>query len=192
MLRAVYFDYHGVLDRREFSGLVDLMIKAIPHAHDGIRTQLEPKVFAYATGETAPIVFWNAIAEAFGPNVAQVGKQYQLHVEPIREMWELINQLHQRFSVGLFTDCAADKRDVIIRSYNLPEFFDQLIFSCDVRETKIDPNFYRRMLRDGLYQPGECLLIDNSHQSIGLAKSLGFQTHEYKTPVECISFCSRL
>lgn len=192
MLRAIYFDYHGVLDERKFSGLVDVLVRAVPHAPEHLRAHIEPTVYAYATGETTPTVFWNTMTELFGPTVVAKGKAYQLHVQPNREMWELLNKLHQQFSIGLFSDCAIDKRDVIVRSYNLPEFFDQLIFSCDVRQTKMDPNFYRRMLRDGLYQPEECLLIDDNHQAIGQAKSLGFLTHEFTTTAECLTFCQKL
>ncbi len=192
MLHAIYFDYHGVLDRRKFTGLLEVLLAAIPHPAGNLRVRLEPMVYAYAEGETAPTVFWNALAEAYGSAVVKAGKAYQLHVDPIRPMWEQVNRLHERYAIGLFSDCAIDKRDVIIRSYNLPEFFDQLIFSCDTRQTKMDPNFFRRMLRDGLYQPEQCLLIDDSHQAIGQAASLGFQTHKFSGPDECIKFFSTL
>lgn len=192
MVRAIYFDYHGVLDRRTFAGFHRVLAEALPHASTDVEARIAPLGSAYAAGEMSPVQFWQAITEAYGPTVAQAGKKYLLHVDPIQPMWELINRLHEKFSIGLFSDCPMDKRDVIVRAYNLPEFFDQLIFSCDTRLTKVDPNFFRRMLRDGLYQPNECLLIDDSHQSIGQARSLGFQTHEFSSPTECINFCSRL
>lgn len=192
MIQAIFFDYHGVLDRRRYTGLMEVLIKAIPHPPADIRNRLEPNVYAYATGVTAPNVFWTAMTEAYGPSVVQAAKKYHLHVEPIREMWEAINRLHEKYAIGLFTDCSADKREVIIRSYNLPEFFDQLIFSCETRETKMDPNFYRRMLQAGRWQPEEVLLIDDSHQAIGQATSLGFQTHEFTSPKECLTFFQRL
>lgn len=179
VIRAIYFDYHGVLDRRTLSGFLATLTTAIGHDDPSLQAHLEQLANAYATGAITPLDFWDTINAEYGPATVEAGKKYVLHVDPNREAWEILNRLHETYSLGLFTDCPADKKEVIVHAYNLPDFFDQLIFSCDARQSKIDPNFFRRMLRDGLYQPAECLLIDDSHQAIGQAKSLGFMTHQY-------------
>lgn len=179
MIRAIYFDYHGVLDRRTPAGFLEAIATAVDQPLAALKTNLEPLTNGYGAADISPVDFWNTIDAKYGAAAVQAGKKYVLHVDPVREMWELINTLHQNYSLGLFSDCPADKKDVIIHAYNLPDFFDQLIFSCDARQSKIDPNFYRRMLRDGLYQPAECLLIDDSHQAVGQATALGFVAHEF-------------
>lgn len=179
MLRAIYFDYHGVLDRRNFAGLLSAVAETIGQPVEVLRISLEPLISGYVAGAIAPVEFWNTVESKYGPTAVQAGKKYILHVDPAREMWELLNALHERYAIGLFSDCPADKKEVIVHGYNLPDFFDQLIFSCDARQTKIDPNFFRRMLRDGQYRPDECLLIDDSHQAVGQAAALGFVVHQF-------------
>ena len=178
MVRAVYFDYHGVLDRRHFGGLLDVLIAQSGNDPQA-RTVLESLVDGYAIGNVAPIDFWKTINQKYGALAEQAGKKYILRVDPVLEVWQLINHLHERVSVGLFSDCPSDKRDVIIRAFNLPEFFDQLIFSCDTQQTKQDPNFYKHMLREGLYQPPDCLLIDDDERVTARAAQLGFTTHHF-------------
>ncbi len=186
----MYFDYHGVLDRRHFAGLLAVLADQAGQPLESLRTSLEPLANGYASGAIAPVEFWNTILKKYGAPAVAAGKKYILHVDPIQAMWELLNALHEKYSIGLFSDCPADKKDVIVHSYNLPDFFDQLIFSCDARQSKIDPNFYRRMLRDGMYRPEECLLIDDSHQAVGQAAALGFATHQFIDVVTLKSFLS--
>ena len=185
MVKILYFDYHGVLDRRTYHGLVAALLGAMgPAGTSTVQTDLEPLVYDYATGLSSPQEFWPMIEQRYGIPVAQAGKKYYLHVDPVREMWELLNILKQRFALGLMSDCARDKQEAIGHAYSLPDFFDVLIFSGDVRLTKKNPELYQYMLKDGFYLPDECVLIDDSPENAAVANSLGFPVHLFSSVPE--------
>lgn len=178
-MRMIYFDYHGVLDHRGYRGMMKAMISEIGRPEADVLPELEPIAYAYASGRTAPPAFWTTIAAKYGRRVADAGKRYYLHVDPNRVVWELVNELRDHVDLGLATDASIDKKQVIRHGYDLPEFFDHLIFSCDVGQAKRDPGFYRLMTRDGLYQPDDVLLIDDDERNTAMATTLGIPSHTY-------------
>lgn len=131
----------------------------------------------YASGEIIPHFYWGRIAKEYGAEVDRTGRAYLLHVQPVREMWNLLSELHEQFNLGLFSDCSLDKKEVIRSAYALTDYFDYLIFTCDVRMLKRDPVCQKLMTQNGLYQAEECLLIDDSMDNLNVAATLGFQTH---------------
>ncbi len=182
MAKIIYFDYHGVLDRRTFTGLMQAIGQVAGQTdHQAISAELEQHSYAYMTGSLPPEDFWAMVERLFGNQAVVAGKKYFLHVDPNREVWGLINMLHGQVALGLATDCSPDKKNAIRTAYNLPEFFDTLLFSCDLGLTKHDQEFYKLLLQKGAYQPSDCLLIDHSAEVSSFAGSLGFQTHVFTT-----------
>lgn len=193
MLKIVYFDYHGVLDRRTFAGLLRTIAQtAGSAATPAVMDQLTLDGDAYATGTLTPRSFWHRVEKTAGLEAASAGKKYILHVDPVREMWELLNVLHRRFSLGLLSDCPADKKDIIIRAYNLPEFFDYLVFSCEAGLSKQDASFFRLMDQDGLFQPSQILFIDDNEHNVALAQSLGYAAYHFVSPRDAMSYLQQL
>lgn len=183
MVKVIYFDYHGVLDRRSFRGLLQTIAKSSGQPDPAkVAADMETYVFDYATGKIRPHEFWRTIEERFGTVANRAGRAYQLHVEPVLEMWNLLSTLHSRYELGLCTDCSTDKKEVLRSAYALTDYFDFLIFSCDVLHSKRDLAFYQLMLQNGKYSPEECLLIDDTEHNCSLAVSLGFQAHVYRDP----------
>ncbi len=181
MVKVIYFDYHGVLDRRNFRGLLTTIAETSGQPDTAkVIAGLEAYGFDYATGKVQPHEFWRTIEERFGTAANRAGRAYLLHVEPVLEMWNLLSTLHDRYDLGLCTDCSNDKKETIRSAYALTDYFDYLIFSCDVQLSKHDPAFYQLMLQAGKYQANECLLIDDTESNCGLAISLGFQAHVFR------------
>jgi FMN phosphatase YigB (HAD superfamily) len=193
MIKIIYFDYHGVLDYRRERGLMEALTSAVPAAdQDALMRRLEPGVYAYTSGQKRPVEFWQSIESELGTAVAKRAKNYQLHVDPIRAMWEMLNRWHDRCDLGLLTDCAADKKEVINHAYDLPTFFDHLIFSCDVERTKRDPAIYPLMEQGGKYKADECLLIDDDERNTALASQLGYPAVTYVDPVSCAAYLEHI
>ncbi len=183
MIKVIYFDYHGVLDRRTFRGLLETIAHYSGQPDSAkVVTDLSSYGFDYADGKVKPHEFWRTIEERYGTTANRAGRQYILYVEPVLEMWNLVSQLHERFALGLFTDCPADKKETIRSAYALTDYFDYLIFSCDVQLSKRDPTFYQLMLQDGKYLAQECLVIDDSERNCEQAISMDFKAHVFRDP----------
>lgn len=193
MVKVIYFDYHGVLDRRHFHGLLEAIARASgqPNPH-GIVTDLTLYGYQYATGNVSPHEFWRTIETRYGSSANRAGRQYILHVEPVLEMWNLVSELHDRFDLGLFTDCASDKKEVIRSAFALTEYFDYLLFSCDVPSSKREPAFYDLMKQHGTYEPSECLLVDDLEYNCALAIERGYQAHLFQDAATLRGYLERL
>lgn len=193
MLKVVYFDYHGVLDRRTFQGMLDVIAKvANPVEVNRIVGSIRQQGYDYATGRISPHLFWHHIEQAYGQAASLAGRKYMLHVEPILDVWNIVNELKKKYELGLCSDCAVDQKEVIRSSYALTEYFDFLIFSCDVQTCKRDAEFYRLMLHHGRFAPNECLFIDDIAANTSLADSQDFQTHTYRDPATLRMYLSTL
>ncbi len=178
MIRVVYFDYHGVLDKRSFRGLLNCIAQASGQPDTtAVTTQLESYVYQYVTGVLRPHEFWRTIEDRYGNTANRAGRQYYLHVDPDREMWNLLSTLHDQFELGLMTDCSGDKKEVIRSAYALTDYFDYLIFSCDTTLTKRDVGFYQLMSQAGKFEKNECMLVDDREANCQLAIDQGFQAH---------------
>ncbi len=190
--RIIYFDYHGVLDRRGYRGLMSAIARgAETEATDAFLTRLEPQTYAYAAGQLQPVMFWQWVATQFGSAAANAGRKYYLHVDPIRPMWELLNSLHARIDLGLCTDSALDKKEVIRHAYDLPTFFEHLLFSCDIGRTKRDGFFYQALLEHGQYHAHDMLLIDNDERNVAMAQSAGIPAYHHLDPATTIEFLQK-
>lgn len=181
MVRVIYFDYYGVLDRRTFPGLLEAVTKASGQAD---LSQVAPDLLSlaadYMVGQVGSHEFWQRLENDLGAAAGAAGRKYMLHVDPVREMWKMLNDLQPRYALGLCADCALDQKEVIRSAYSLPDFFDYLVLSCDVNRSKRDPDFYRLMLQNGTYQPEDCLLVDDDEANTSLAAEQGFETHLFR------------
>ncbi len=187
--RLIYFDYHGVLDRRGYRGLMLAIARgAGTEPSEAFFARLEPMVYLYAAGQTVPLEFWTKLSAQYGASAADAGRKYYLHVDPIHPMWVLLNQLHQTVELGLCTDSALDKKEVIRHAYDLPTFFDQLVFSCDLGRTKHDPFFYQALLQGHQYQSGDILLIDDDEKNVAMAQAAGIPAFLHVSPATTIRF----
>ena len=181
MLKAIYFDYHGVLDRRHFHGLLPAIARAAGQPDPAkVVANLESYGYSYATGQVSPHEFWRTIERRYGTTANRAGRAYMLHVEPVLAMWNLVSDLHEQYELGLFTDCAIDQKEVIRSAYALTDYFDYLLLSCDTKLSKRDPEFYTLMLQNGLYRPEECLLIDDAEPNCTMAIDQGFPAHLFR------------
>ncbi len=182
MVRVIYFDYYGVLDRRTFPGLLQAVAKASGQANLAQAAPDLPSLAAdYMVGKVGSHEFWQRLEKDVGAAANVAGRKYMLHVDPVREMWEMLNELPPRYALGLCSDCAVDQKDVIRSAYSLPDFFDYIILSCDANLSKRDPAFYRLMLQNGMYRPEECLLVDDDEANTTLAAEQGFETHLFRS-----------
>ena len=70
MIKAIFFDYHGVLDRRTFKGFLNFLAELLYEQDNSmtknehllkIRDQLSNLGIKYASGEISPQEFWKII-----------------------------------------------------------------------------------------------------------------------------------
>lgn len=188
MIKAILFDWHGVLDRRTFAGMLETLARAWhPHLH-GISFEDYHRLiidnfckdgFEYAAGRISPPRFWSLLEYEGNESGVWRARDYLLQVEKNEAVWPQLPKLKERYKLVILSDCPEDKKEIITRTVDL-SLFDYTYFSCDYKLLKSDPEFFQLALRDlGLPAPC-CLLVDDSEKNVGYAGKLGFKTLHYQ------------
>lgn len=64
------------------------------------------------------------------------------------------------------------------------DLFDSLIFSCQRKVCKPDPEIYRVSLQEIGLEATECLFIDDTEENIEAARKLGYSVFHYRQPAD--------
>lgn len=189
MLKAIFFDYHGVLDARSYRGAIDGYVAAAyqPQLHGKKETYIArtTKDFLDSGGrvmrgdETMSEQFAALVQQGFAADALESMRQFLMTLEPDWQLWELARQLRQKYFVGILSDATPEKAELIARQLPLAEYFDVWHFSCHHRMSKAGAEFFGLMCQAERFRPQDVLFIDDISQNIERAASLGFQTHHY-------------
>lgn len=193
MIKAIYFDYHGVLDKRSIK-LVYQILAATETARVrqfsdalSLRKHYFSLEIDYLAGNISSAEFWGTfIADRFSPTDVELAKKTLLTIDLNQELWEIIPELKKRYFLGIISDSGSDKTQLIRESLDLETKFDGLYFSSDRNLVKqAGLAFYHLPLQENNFQPADCLLVDDSPSNISQAKKVGYKTHLYQ------DFCHR-
>ncbi|MFB2876424.1 HAD family hydrolase [Floridanema aerugineum] len=188
MIKAIYFDYHGVLDKRSIRLVYQILAATetakLKQLNDplSLRKHYFPLEIEYLAGDITPAEFWGQfIADRFDPTDVALAKQSLLTIDLNQGLWQIIPELKKRYFLGIISDSGIDKTQLIEESLDLKAYFDGLYFSSDrnlVKEAGL--GFYYLPLQENNFQPADCLLVDDSPNNISQAKTVGYNTHLYR------------
>lgn len=198
MIKAVFFDYHGVLDKRTFrQGMFGLIVKetydpasgtTLKGHEENILQKYVPLSVDYASGKIPAEAFWSELKKTgLSQATLEHARNYILTVEPNKELWDALPSLKDKYYLGILSDCSKEKMDVIQRTFDLPQHFDAWHFSCDYRITKQDPEFFNLMTTGDKFLPEECLLVDDKEKVVDRAKSFGFGGFVFKSTKDLVN-----
>ena len=196
MTKAIFFDYHGVLDMRTFQGMLRRLAELI-YTQGDFEAFLEAvygkyALFAnlYAGGEIMPEHFWSKLAND-GLNTAQIQKlqDYILTVEINEILLPVLEKLKEnKFVLGILSDSPSDKIAKIRHRWDLEKYFDYVFFSADQGLNKIETDFYELMKCDGKFLPSEVIYIEDNPKLVNMAKSAGFQAVAYNQDLDLLKY----
>ena len=191
MLKAIFFDYHGVLDKRTLKfAMHNLIVKKTYDPASGLSLAEYEHNFSErylllneenCTGIAPPEKFWQELERTGIPHaLVERAWKYILTIEPNQALWKLLPILRKKYHLGILSDCSTDKLALILQHYDLSKYFDAWYFSCDHQLTKRDPEFFGLMRADNRFARKECVFVDDQENKVAFAKSLGFQAITFK------------
>ncbi len=196
MTKAIFFDYHGVLDKRNFQGMLKRLAELTYTQGDFeaflqiIYSKYALFTNLYAAGEILPEHFWSKL-ENDGLNGIQIQKlqDYILTVELNQTLLPVLEKLQSnQFKLGILSDSPSDKIGKIRHRWDLDKYFETVIFSSEQNLSKIEPDFYSLMLCRELYKPSEVMYIEENPKLVNMAKSAGFQAVVYTPEMDLIKY----
>lgn len=183
MIKAVIFDWHGVLDASTFQGFVQRLSELSGLPKTEVEVRLSPFEQQYIVGEMEPTAFWNKLQEVLGLTDYTLTKaqEYRTSIEKNKGLWEVISsKLKGRYLLAILSDVSQDKVDVIRSEVELA-LFAVIHFSCEKHLSKKKKEFFLDVVHELNVLPEECLYVDDNEQHIQTANELGFHTYLFGT-----------
>ncbi len=188
MIKAIIFDWHGVLDETKLELLVNKLAEITKLDVEEVKNKLKPIERTYAQGSSAPSVFWTKVQELFSLNDEglEAAKFSILIVRKYTLLWELLPELKVKYKLGILSDCPSDKIDVIRKTTDL-SYFQTIHFSAEKHQLKDSENFFLGIINELDEKPENCLYVDDNQKHTTTAKSLGFQVCTFTKIEDLIS-----
>lgn len=180
MIKAIVFDWHGVLDKttyRDFSGFLS---RVTGKNADWIRGKISRLEQEYVRGDVEPNTFWTELKEKLNLSQRQYtqARNRLLKIRLSRKLWARLPALRQRYQLAVLSDCPSDKVITIHKTVDLT-LFTVTQFSCENGMSKEDPAFFLLICESLGMQPKQCLYVDDTSKHITKAAQLGFLTHPF-------------
>ena len=196
MTKAIFFDYHGVLDKRTFQAMLRRLAELIYTQGDfeaflqAVYGKYALFTNLYASGDILPDHFWTKLAND-GLNSIQIQKlqDYILTVEINDELLPVLEKLKEnKFVLGILSDSPSDKIAKIRHRWDLEKYFEYVFFSSEQGLNKIETSFYELMKCDGKFLPSEVIYIEDNPKLVNMAKSAGFQGVAYNQDLDLLKY----
>jgi putative hydrolase of the HAD superfamily len=182
-IRAVIFDYGNVLCFPQTEADVQRMAEICGMSLPRFKELYWRYRLAYDRADLNRETYWATVARedgrTFGP------KQVDLVVEIDCTGWARINsaavqwvqQLRQAdFQLALLSNMPAEISDYLTSNHEWPSLFHHLVFSCDLRKVKPEPQTYEVCLEKLQVAPNEALFLDDRPENVEAAKKLGIHS----------------
>lgn len=182
MIKAVLFDFFGVLYPDTFWGLANIYL---PERTDEMQQKLHELVRKADTNIIDQADFWQEAATLFGVTIDQLEKDKDsfggvdsVLIQKIRELKE------QGLKIGIISNVGSGMVSVALGSNT--KLFDVLILSGDIGYIKPDPQVYIIATEKLSLEPSECLFFDDIPRNVRGAEAIGMNAalysgiHDYK------------
>jgi putative hydrolase of the HAD superfamily len=176
VIRAVFFDYDGVLT-------LDATGSLTTHRYISERTRIpfeqverafRPHNHALNLGRTTYAEVWPAVCSILGRTIPADllrGAFESTSVNP--KMFALVRQLNIGCATGIITDNKRERIDHLRGYQHLDELFAPIVVSAEVGCTKDHPAIFEYALEQSRVAPEESIFIDNTSENLLVAAALG-------------------
>jgi epoxide hydrolase-like predicted phosphatase len=185
-IRAVFFDFGGVIQRTEFQA---------PRQHLGERFRMDYEdidklVFGSESARRASV--GEITEDAHWTNVLTRLKRPAAELKTIegeffggdvidRDLVELIRSLRGKFHVGLISNAWSGMRAFLERE-KLIELFDTVVISAEVRVMKPEAKIYSIALEQAGVKAEEAVFVDDVQANIDACQNIGMKGVLFRDP----------
>jgi len=183
MIKVLFFDFDGVLTT-DFNGtgnICENLCKAV------LNLSIEPVLECYRKHcgclLTEPGKFsdvWDAFCVCIGqPITPDILRKALRTVSRNEEMFVLVQSLRKKYRLGMITDNATERMDLLNEDMRLTDLFDPMIISASVRALKHDgtTTIFDAALEGAGCEPEESIFIDNQERNLVTPSTMGMKTY---------------
>jgi FMN phosphatase YigB (HAD superfamily) len=169
MIKALIFDWHGVLDH----GAYRLT------SRNTISDHLYQYIVQGRVGARPLLWFLLTILRYCKPAQYVLLKDTLTTIRPFSPLWDQIPRLKQQYQLAILSDIDPIKLSIIRQRIDL-SLFDVVAFSAEMKRSKKSPASFLHVAKALDISPGDCLFVDDNREFIGTAQELGFQTYYFR------------
>lgn len=189
-IRAVYFDFGGVLVRTEDKAPRTRLAERLGMGYK----EVEGVVFASessrlaSTGAIPEEAHWQACAEALGvtrQEMDAIGQEFFAGDVIDTGLLDTIRSLRPQYKIGLISNAWSGLRVYITRN-GFADIFDHMVISAEVGMMKPDPQIYYHALEQFGVIPQEAVFLDDFEENITGAQAIGMNAIHFTDPRQAI------
>ena len=189
MVKAILFDWHGVLDDTKLEDLFKKTAQASSIPLKTVKSHLSDVARQYALGFMDADQFWLQLRTVANLSGKQTNflRRYINSIEKNELLWKFLPEINKKYTLAILSDCPLEKSETIRKKIPLT-VFALTLFSAEVHKDKKMKEFFF-LASDALgLKPHECLFVDDSSKNTFFAKEIGFLTHQFRTTEEFIKY----
>ena len=193
MIKAIIFDWHGVLDFTTFEDLVALIAKESNKSKDEVKKIFKKVKEPLIRGESDSSLLWSEINKNIDLSEDQLIliKEYRLKIEKNQQLFDFVEKIQGKYKLAILSDCPKEKAERIKNTTNL-SMFSSVIFSCEVGKTKSENVFFTDCAEKLDLDTSDILYVDDTEKHIDTTKLLGFQVHHFSDTQSFIKYVESL
>ena len=195
MIKAVFFDYDGVLTRDKTGSLTTnrFLSEQTGLPYDAVERAFRRHNEALNEGESTYRDIWPVVCAELKRRIPFDFLIGAFASTPINdEMLRLCRDLKRRYAVGIVTDNKKERFDYLQRHQRLTEVFAPIVVSAVVGCTKAHPAIFRRALARSNVAPQESIFIDNTRGNLVVPAALGMKTVHFDDEKNDVAGLARL
>lgn len=179
MIKAVFFDYDGVLTTDKTGSLTTtkylsratgLELSKVKAAFDRYNEDL-------TLGKTTHYLIWHELCSTLEQELSIALLYEAFESTPMNlGMFSLAHQLKNSYSVGIITDNKKDRIDYLKRHQKLELMFNPIVVSAEVGFDKKSPEIFSHALRYVGVSAEEAVFVDNNKGNLVVPQTLGIKT----------------
>lgn len=187
-LKGIIFDFGGVISHTPSPGIMDRMCRIAGVEPEAIKPEYIRLRGEFDRGTLSGVEYWRRVAASVGVTPPETAL-HQLVDEDVRS-WTHINEetlafmkdiRPKVFRMGLLSNMTFDCLHYVEEHFQWLEWFDTLVFSCNINHIKPEREIYDYCIRAMGLPAEECLFIDDNEANVAAARAAGLHALQFQS-----------
>jgi len=176
MIRAIVFDWGGVLIENPANGLLRYCAKQLQMTEHSLSNIYRKYAESFQKGLLSEEALWDTISPSWKNHIPRIPslweKAFKKNYKEHKEMFTLVSQLKQN---NYLTGFLSNTEPPAMRFFKKQHYdmFDVTVFSCAERTRKPEKEIYEILLTKLRVQPQETVFVDDRSEFIRGAENIG-------------------
>jgi len=185
-IRAIFFDYGGVIARTEFQAPRQHLAERLGMEYEDLENLVfaGPSSVKASLGEISDKEHWAEVTKRLRRPAAEmeaIREEFFAGDVVDREIVAYLHSLKPHYHVGLISNAWPDLRDYII-SQKFEDAFHHMVISGEVGVMKPEAKIYQIALEQAGVSPNEAVFVDDFYENIEGCQVVGMHGIHFRDP----------